>query len=286
MSTMRGGSAAAAVLPVAGMQQARGSALRFFGEGQTRDRDTPAGRPVGHAGGPWAGPTENDSAGGAEGLGDTPAALLEEMASGIDEMCGVQQVIKTTFTALHDVIKAQGLAIKALERDMKAKASVAEVDGALQQKANISDVNSSLQDVCVALEKKANTWDLDSKLDRSEMHDMMQVKAAADGAAAELSGSYSAQNVDVLRSQLERAVSRLDTIPPMKPKNPVASLPAAASFLTHHHFFPNTSCHLRDVVQRSLQCPLARNQRPLRGPCTNSKDYCSCLAASSQTWTN
>ena len=214
VSTMRGGSAAAAVLPVAGMQQVRGSVPRFFGERQTWDRDTPAGRPVGHEGGLSAGPTRKDSGSGAEGLGDNPAALLEEMASGIDEMCGVQQVIKSTFTALHDVIKAQGLAIKALESDMKAKASVAEVDGALQQKANISDVNSSLQDVCVALEKKADTWDLDAKLDRSEMHDMMQVKAAADGAAAELSGSYSAQNVDVLRSQLERAVSRLYPIPP------------------------------------------------------------------------
>jgi hypothetical protein len=59
----------------------------------------------------------------------------------------MQDVIKMTFTALHDVIKAQGSAIKSLEREVKTKVSAADMEGALMHKANIVDVNSSLQDV-------------------------------------------------------------------------------------------------------------------------------------------
>ena len=52
-----------------------------------------------------------------------------------------------TFTALHDVIKAQGSAIKSLEREMKNRVSAADLERALIHKANIVDINSSLQDV-------------------------------------------------------------------------------------------------------------------------------------------
>ena len=52
-----------------------------------------------------------------------------------------------TFAALHDVIKAQGSAIKSLQREVKTKVSAADMEGALMHKANIVDINSSLQDV-------------------------------------------------------------------------------------------------------------------------------------------
>ena len=210
----------------------RGSSVRFLGEHEPRGgahapsasgggRRGEAGmagdtvRPGRSSAGAQRGGFAADDAGG--GLG-----LIEEMVSGIDEMCDVQHVIKTTFTALHDVIKAQGVAIKALEKEVKSKVSAAEVDDALQHKANIVDVNSSLQDVCSALDKKANAWDLDSKPERSEMHDMLQAKAAAESVAAELSGSYGKQDTEVLRLQLERAVSRwlslvCSNIPPPRP---------------------------------------------------------------------
>jgi hypothetical protein len=38
------------------------------------------------------------------------------------------------------------------------------MEAALKHKANILDINSSLQDVAMALDNKANTWDLDSKI--------------------------------------------------------------------------------------------------------------------------
>jgi len=59
----------------------------------------------------------------------------------------MQDVIKMTFTALHDVIKAQGSAIKSLEREVKNRVSAADLERALIHKANIVDINSSLQDV-------------------------------------------------------------------------------------------------------------------------------------------
>jgi len=42
------------------------------------------------------------------------------------------------------------------------------MEAALKHKANILDINSSLQDVAMALDNKANTWDLDSKIVRVE----------------------------------------------------------------------------------------------------------------------
>ena len=80
-----------------------------------------------------------------------------------------QDAIKTTFTALHDIIRAQGRAIRSLEREVKSKVSEAEFDKALMHKANIVDINASLQDVSVALENKANVWDLESKIGRTEV---------------------------------------------------------------------------------------------------------------------
>ncbi|KAJ1480315.1 hypothetical protein T484DRAFT_1811255 [Baffinella frigidus] len=57
--------------------------------------------------------------------------------------------------ALHDVIKAQGDAVKSLERQLEAKASSADVQAALLRKANISDVNRSLTDITHALEVRS-----------------------------------------------------------------------------------------------------------------------------------
>lgn len=135
--------------------------------------------------------------------------FMEEMVSGIDEMRGVQDVIKTTFTVLHDTIKAQGLAIKALEQEMKSKVSTAHFQKELIHKANILDINSSLEDVSTALENKANTWDLDAKVERTEMHNLFQARVASENVAAEFGATYGKEDVEVLRLQLERNISSL-----------------------------------------------------------------------------
>ena len=95
--------------------------------------------------------------------------MVDDLLQGMNEWRNIQDVIRSTFKALHDVIKAQGDAVKSLERQLESKASNADVQAALQRKANISDVNRSLTDITHALEGKASVYDLEQKPDRSEV---------------------------------------------------------------------------------------------------------------------
>lgn len=55
--------------------------------------------------------------------------------------------MRLTFKAFHDVLKAQGEAIKALERSVDTKAGRTEATLALQTKANTSEVAARLREV-------------------------------------------------------------------------------------------------------------------------------------------
>ena len=52
-----------------------------------------------------------------------------------------------TFKAFHDVLRAQGDTIKALERNVDTKAGRAEMSASLQQKANSNDMAGRLREV-------------------------------------------------------------------------------------------------------------------------------------------
>jgi hypothetical protein len=60
-----------------------------------------------------------------------------------------QDIVRITFKAFHDVLKAQGEAIKTLERALESKAASSDVASALQHKANTTEVAQRLRDVRV-----------------------------------------------------------------------------------------------------------------------------------------
>jgi hypothetical protein len=58
---------------------------------------------------------------------DAGSLVVDDLLQGMNEWRNIQDVIRSTFKALHDVIKAQGDAVKTLERQMETKASITDV---------------------------------------------------------------------------------------------------------------------------------------------------------------
>eukprot|EP00741_Cyanophora_paradoxa_P006296 tig00000989_g6104.t1 len=90
--------------------------------------------------------------------------VVEDLVSGLSEWRNIQEIVRMTFNALHDVVKAQGEAIKSLEGQVRElqtsameKASRSELNSALRNKANIPDVNRSIMELERLLDTKAET---------------------------------------------------------------------------------------------------------------------------------
>eukprot|EP01022_Parablepharisma_sp_SALTPOND_P015976 TRINITY_DN2297_c1_g1_i1.p1 TRINITY_DN2297_c1_g1~~TRINITY_DN2297_c1_g1_i1.p1 ORF type:complete len:983 (-),score=93.89 TRINITY_DN2297_c1_g1_i1:14064-17012(-) len=81
-------------------------------------------------------------------------SIAEELLSGGNEWINIQDIVKLTFKALFDVVKAQGEAIRDLEQVMPTKASKAELNSSLSTKANISDVSKTLAEVAANIESR------------------------------------------------------------------------------------------------------------------------------------
>ena len=65
-------------------------------------------------------------------------------------------IVRVTFKAFHDVMRAQGDAIKKLERAVDSKADRREAAAALSAKANAADVSMQLHDLEAQLHRKAD----------------------------------------------------------------------------------------------------------------------------------
>lgn len=102
--------------------------------------------------------------------------------------------MRLTFKAFHDVLKAQGEAIKTLERAVDNKANAAEVDAALQQRAAASDFAAQLMELSSAVAGKADAVDVAAQLDRRAMKSDVH---AAFQAQEELMNYGLAQKADV-----------------------------------------------------------------------------------------
>jgi hypothetical protein len=72
----------------------------------------------------------------------------------------IQDVVRMTFKAFHDVLRAQGDAIKNLERVVEAKANRKEVSAALACKAPAAEVCCQLKDLehqlCLKVDKQVH----------------------------------------------------------------------------------------------------------------------------------
>jgi hypothetical protein len=66
---------------------------------------------------------------------------------GMNDWRNIQDIVRVTFKAFHDVLKAQGDAIKSLERIVDAKANRKEVSAALAAKASATEVCRQMKDI-------------------------------------------------------------------------------------------------------------------------------------------
>ena len=75
---------------------------------------------------------------------------------GLNEWRNIQDIVRLTFKAFHDVLKAQGDAIKGLERAVDAKANRREVANALAAKADAAQLCERMQGLEALLTRKAD----------------------------------------------------------------------------------------------------------------------------------
>ena len=131
------------------------------------------------------------------------------------EWCNIQDIVRTSFKALLDLVKHQGDAIRDLERRLDEKAGWADVNAALEQKASIADINHSLTTLTHEVDGKCTAADAREILEQGRRES--QADAEADRGAwqahmARLAGEIQ-RKVDVdtssrwaTRDELERAL--------------------------------------------------------------------------------
>lgn len=77
----------------------------------------------------------------------------------------IQEIVRVTFKALNDVVKAQGNSIKELEKQIINKASKNELNSGLNIKANVADVMRTFSEVASSIESKVSMDEVQSYLD-------------------------------------------------------------------------------------------------------------------------
>lgn len=98
------------------------------------------------------------------------------------EWCNIQDIVRTSFKALLELVKQQGESIKVLQHRLDEKASWADVNAALEQKASVADVNHSLSRL---------THEVDGKCSPGDARELVSeatraAKAMGDGVAEQL----------------------------------------------------------------------------------------------------
>ena len=94
------------------------------------------------------------------------SAIVDDLISGASDWRNVQDVVRLTFKALSDVVKAQGSAIRDLERQMPQKLSKAEAQTLLSQKVSSSELTGHLADLQALIESRGPLMDLQTQLEQ------------------------------------------------------------------------------------------------------------------------
>jgi hypothetical protein len=88
----------------------------------------------------------------------SPPVVLEDLLQGLNEWRNIQDIVRVTFKAFHDVLRAQGEAIQTLERVMDTKCSRTEVATALASKASAEELVCKMDFLERHLGEHLATW--------------------------------------------------------------------------------------------------------------------------------
>ena len=110
--------------------------------------------------------------------------IVEDMLGSLNEWRNVQDVVRITFKAITDIVKAQGTAIRDLEQQLPAKAAKADVSAQLALKANRTDLDSGFQALADQIETKVGFEDLqgylEDKVSKGDLQLALRSKADSD----------------------------------------------------------------------------------------------------------
>ncbi|MEW5298119.1 MAG: hypothetical protein WDW36_001275 [Sanguina aurantia] len=103
--------------------------------------------------------------------------VMDDLMQGLNEWRNIQDIVRLTFKAFHDVLKAQGEAIKALERSVDSKAGRTETALALQTKANTPEVAARLREMELVISSKADSSDMERRALKAEVDASLRTQA-------------------------------------------------------------------------------------------------------------
>ncbi|KAG2483934.1 hypothetical protein HYH03_017254 [Edaphochlamys debaryana] len=151
--------------------------------------------------------------------GANASLVLEDLTQGLNEWRNIQDIVRLTFKAFHDVLRAQGDAIKALERSVDAKASRAELTASMQQKANAADMAARLRELETLLSTKADTSDMERRALKTEVDASLRtqmgdvyalLRSKAEDAEAKAFKEHTDRQLSSLRADMTRLGSGLE----------------------------------------------------------------------------
>lgn len=125
---------------------------------------------------------------------------------GMNEWRNIQDIVRLTFNALHDVIKAQGETIRSLERSLELKVSKEDFFRHMRSKVSVEDLNQSLSLVEAALDQKVDLELLPSHLERkADREDISRLRSNMN----EISQHHS-EELQSLHSSIHRLEGAID----------------------------------------------------------------------------
>ena len=107
--------------------------------------------------------------------------IVEDLLNGINEWRNIQDIVRLTFKALSDVVKAQGAKIHELEQGVAARPTKSEISVSLSEKANLKDLNQLISDLDNYQPEPSNYYSIeelrrytDRKADQSEVEKQIE----------------------------------------------------------------------------------------------------------------
>jgi len=123
---------------------------------------------------------------------------LTDLVSGLNEWRNIQEIVRTTFKAMNDVIKLHSEAIARLEQEKATRTELQQVDA---RKADIAEVNAGLDEFNRVLETKAVAIDVAAHLERkASKQDVQELGAELSKSLSELQRTIDANKVSALES--------------------------------------------------------------------------------------
>lgn len=92
--------------------------------------------------------------------------IVDDLLNGLSDWRNIQDIVRLTFKAMADVLKAQGAAIRDLERQIPLKSSKAELQSALSQKASLTDLSEQAAELAAMVESRGPLLDLQAQVEQ------------------------------------------------------------------------------------------------------------------------